>query len=301
MCCETIEEQLSAYFDGELSDDTSDVIRAHLEYCERCRTEINSFEQIRRHAWCISETNQKAPSWSELAARLDNAQSFVSPANAASPRSRRPVRFNDIFIIVVSLAATILIVVWARQPAVQLPQVARSHHSHDGTHAANSFAVNYQDMVALQRDDTRLAMSSLSKQYHGREASIEQARRELGHSPSVGLALASGTRLISTQLLKMPNCDCIEGECICGHGECNCVASVCERPDGSTFIVVEQCRGQNVNFGELPVQLVHRGNHELHVSQGEQGFAVTWKADRSRMTAFGLRDLDELDQLLAVN
>ena len=301
MCCETIQEQLSAYFDGELSDDNSEVVRAHIECCERCRAELCSFEQIRSQAWSINQTNLKAPPWPELAARLDDAQRLVSPAKIASSRSRRAVRFRDIIVAAVSLAATILIVFWVQQPSGQLPQVAHSHHSHSGPHMANSVAVNYQDTVALQHDDTQLAMSSLAKQYHGREASLEQARRELGHSPSVELGLASGTRLISTQLLKMPNCDCAEGECICGHGQCNCVASVCERSDGSTFMVVEQCRGQNVNFGELPVQLVQRGNHELQISPGEQGFAVTWKADRSRMTAFGLRSLDELDQLLAVN
>ena len=88
---------------------------------------------------------------------------------------------------------------------------------------------------------------------------------------------------------------------MCGPGDCNCVACVCERPDGSTFLVIEQCQGQNVTFGDLPTQHVRRGVHELQMTGGEQGLAVTWTANETRKVAVGLRDLDEMDQLLAVN
>lgn len=88
---------------------------------------------------------------------------------------------------------------------------------------------------------------------------------------------------------------------MCGPGESNCVACVCQRPDGSTFLVIEQCSGQKVNFGDLPVQLVHRGNHELQVTGDEKGLAVTWTANQTRKIAIGLRGLSEMHQLLAAN
>lgn len=41
--------------------------------------------------------------------------------------------------------------------------------------------------------------------------------------------------------------------------------------------------------------------HDLQVTEGDNGLAVTWTANETRKTAFALRDLNELDQLLAMN
>ncbi|WP_442506369.1 zf-HC2 domain-containing protein [Novipirellula sp. SH528] len=301
MRCDTIKEQLSVYFDGELSVALSEEIRSHLESCESCQAEIASFEQIRGLGWGIDAAARQAPPWSAVAARLNETQQPVVLADRPASDKRKSSRIKGILAVVATIAASILILVWTQRPDEPSPKMAHSGHSHHGAESGSVSAIDFQDVVSLQREDTLVAMQSLSMKYQGREASIEQVERDMGYKPSVESTLTGGTKLVSTQLLRMPDCNCAEGECTCGPGECNCVACVCQRPDGSTFIVIEQCRGQNVNFGDLPVQRVRRGKHELHVSQSDQGFAVTWKADRGRMTAFGLRDLNELDTLLAVN
>ena len=301
MRCETIEEQLSAYFDDELPPALTEEIRSHLEGCASCHAEIESFECLRSLVWGDELSELQPPSWSAVAARLYETQRTIELPERSENGGRKSSGFNDLLVIVASIAASILILAWTQRPNVHSPQVAQSGQSRHAMHLASAAEINFQDAVSLQREDTSVAMRSLSNKYRGKTATIGEVERDLGYKPFVEATLTGGTKLVSTQLLTMPDCLCAESECTCGPGECNCVASVCERPDGSTFLVVEQCRGQNVNFGDLPVQLVRRGKHELQVSQSDQGFAVTWKADRSRVTAFGLRDLDEMDQLLAVN
>ena len=66
-------------------------------------------------------------------------------------------------------------------------------------------------------------------------------------------------------------------------------------------MLVEKCKSQKVSFGDLPVQLVRRGDKTLQVAKSKDGIAVSWEGSHSRMTAIGLRDASELDVLLAAN
>ena len=63
--------------------------------------------------------------------------------------------------------------------------------------------------------------------------------------------------------------------------------------------MVENCKCQPVSFGDLPVQIVRRGDRELQVSDGPYGLAVSWEGDSGQVTAIGLRDMNEMDLLLA--
>ena len=306
MRCQTVIEQLSSYFDGELSEALSEEVTLHLAHCESCAQEFSSFERIRGLIVTATQNDFKPPPWAAIAARLDVERNPVTMPLVTLPkdligRSPRRSKLQDVLVIVASLAATILIVTLTWQRTKHESNVAHSEHSHQSDSVASASSINFQDTVSLQRQDTRLAMQSLSHQYEGREATPDEVAKNVGYSPIVQSSLTSGVKLVSTQLLKLPECDCAEGECTCGPGECNCVACFCERPDGSSFIVVEQCKGQKVNFGDLPVHLVRRGKHVLQVTDSDNGLAVTWEASKGRLTAFGLRGLDEIDSLLAVN
>ncbi|WP_345327599.1 anti-sigma factor family protein [Novipirellula rosea] len=302
MRCETVVEQLSAHFDGELSVSLSEDIDSHLTQCEACSAESRSFGRISDLVGTSTLRDLQPPPWAFVAERLqvEPTTPVTLPSDSSSAKSGRS-KLRDVMVIVASLAASIIILAWTWRPAEEPTQMAHSGHSHHSGHAMNAAAINFQDTVSLQQQDIGLAMQTLAKKYEGREASLDEVVKNVGFKPIVQSPLPSGARLVSAQLLTMPQCNCVEGECMCGPGLCNCVACVCERPDGSTFLVIEQCHGQNVNFGDLPVQLVQRGDHELHVTSNEKSLAVTWTANRTRKVAFGLRDLNEMDQLLAVN
>ena len=48
MDCEKVQENLSAYLDGELSPQEADAVRAHLESCEDCAAEAESLRSTVR-------------------------------------------------------------------------------------------------------------------------------------------------------------------------------------------------------------------------------------------------------------
>lgn len=307
MRCETVVEQLSAYFDGELHESLSTEIDSHLANCESCSAESRSFARISDLVGASNRHDLQPPTWTAIAERLqaEHAAPVDLPNDLPSPTPGRS-KVQDVIVIVASLAASIFFLAWVWRPTDQPPQMADLGHSHRAGHAmnaaeTNAAAINFQDTVSLQQQDTALAMQTLVQKYEGREASLDEVVKNVGFKPLVRSPLPGGARLVSAQLLKMPQCSCVAGECTCGPGDCNCVACLCERPDGSTFLVIEQCHGQNVNFGDLPVQLVQRGKHQLQVTGDEHGLAVTWTANHTRKVAVGLRDLNEMDQLLAVN
>ena len=305
MRCETVIEQLSAHFDGELSQALSGDVELHIAHCESCRAELRSFGLIRDLISASSLDGSQPPSWAAIAAQLqsEHAALVTVPSNPPSMRTT-PSKGKNILVIAASLAASFLILSWAWRASDQSTHLADSGHSHQtdhSGHAMNATAISFQDTVTLQQQDTGLAMQALARKYAGREASVDDVVKNIGFRSMTQSSLPDGTKLVSAQLLTLPQCSCVEGVCTCGPGDCNCVACVCERPDGSTFLVIEQCNGQKVNFGDLPVQLVHRSNHELLVTGNDKGLAVAWTANQTRKIAIGLRDLSEIDQLLAAN
>ena len=302
MRCETAAEHLSAHFDGELPGSASVEIESHVAQCQSCQAELHSYERIRGLVGARGVQIGQPPPWSSIAGQVRAERvvsATVSPVTSA-PKPRRS-KLKDAVVIAASLAASIAIIAWTWRPAEQPVEMASMDHSHHASQSMHATAINFQDTVSLQQHDTRVAMQTLANKYEGREASLDEVVKSVGFKPLVQSPLPSGARLVSSQLLTMPQCNCEEGHCMCGPGQCNCVACICERPDGSTFLVIEQCQGQDVNFGDLPVRLVKRGGQELWVTGDEAALSVTWIANNTRKVAVGLRDLNEMDQLLAVN
>lgn len=300
MRCQKAAEHLSAYFDEELSGDDANQMRQHVETCQQCQAELQSFVRIRALTTQYREPVTAAPSWETFAARMRAVQEPVKPASIG-PESLRS-KWKDVMTIVIALAASVLIFLSVRRP--DSPDGDANPHSHSHSTAMAGVVptpINFQELISDFQHDAKRASDMFSSLYDGKEVSIDEAEQDLGYRPQAKKSLPAGVQLVSTRLLKLPECDCAEGECLCGSDGCNCVACICERPDGSTFMLVEKCKSQKVSFGDLPVQVVRRYNRELQVSQIEKGLAVSWEGTHARMTAIGLRDENELEVLLAAN
>jgi hypothetical protein len=339
MNCNSVQSQLSDYFDGELSESVALEVRQHLQACTACQAELDGFQTVRMAL--ATPVHGGAPPWSAVQEKLltDEPVSPAATVQLARPAAegttnRRSKWIRDVVVIAGSLAASALILVWTvgrndvpvqvashdassmqREASVTMKQpsdgAVASHghagHQHAGghRHAAHggevAAVVDLHDTLNQHAVGTDAAMLTLANRYNGKDASLDEVVASFGRRPSIESMLPPSVKLVSTKLLEMPQCNCSEGECTCGPGRCNCVAAVCERPDGSTFLVVEQCRGQDVKFGDAPTQIVRRGEHELKVAQASNALAVSWQAAGGRLTAFGLNDLEELDQMLAMN
>ncbi|QDV47487.1 hypothetical protein Enr13x_73970 [Stieleria neptunia] len=304
MRCQEAAEKLSAYFDNELDSEIAAQVSQHAESCSACQAELRSFAGIRELATQYREPAAKAPSWEAFASRMNSAEPMVLRASAKKPSGRQ--RLKDTAIIIGALAASVLVLLSLRQGQVPSEHTVAQQHSHDHSHpgAMAGMAptpIDFQDVVLDFDQDSNMAVSSFASKYDGTEVSIDEAEKDMGFRPQARKSLPAGVQLVSTRLLKLPECNCAEGECLCGPDGCNCVACVCQRPDGSTFMLVEKCKSQKVSFGDLPVQLVRRGNRELQVTQGKNGLAASWEGTHARMTAIGLRDEIELGVLLAAN
>lgn len=310
MNCAETKELLSPYYDGELSDELAGDVKRHVGHCPACEAELASFQQLSAVVGSVQTPLPAEGNWQRIAARLEqsspqlasagDAPSMIAPTSGAVASPSKvglsefgPSKFGGgraVAAALLALAASLLLVVGLR---------ARMGGTERHASPAVALAVDYQDILRTFEREPRLAMEKLSKRYEGREVSAEQAEALLGYRPSIAAGLPSQTRLVSTRVLKLPQCKCAGGKCTCGPGECNCAACLCERPDGSKFLVFEQCKTQDVTFGNLPFVIAKRNLGNVQFVKSNEQLAVSWVKDNRRLTAIGLKDEAEAESLIA--
>jgi predicted anti-sigma-YlaC factor YlaD len=68
--CEIIQEKLSAYLDGELTQQDRQRVGAHLQQCERCRGVLEDFARMRADIREIPFPEPPTDAWSKMMAGL---------------------------------------------------------------------------------------------------------------------------------------------------------------------------------------------------------------------------------------
>ena len=310
MNCKQACELMSAYFDGELDSVTGESqneARDHIASCEACAKELRSFEQLRNLAASQTDRQLTPPSWESIEARLNHISSaaFSADTDHASTCGIKPVprdlphKRTQLFALggLLTLAASALLSFTLRVP----PQKEGT-----STSQASVATLNLQPFMELFGTDADKAMATLASQHPTADVTLAKAEAEFGRPIFVQTSVSSNSlpgdaHLVSTKLVQFPDCKCPKGACTCGPGGCSCVACVCQRPDGSTYLVLEHCKSQSVTFGNLPVHIVKRGDRHLQQVEVEGTTAISWEHDGERLTAIGLRGSQEIDTLLAKN
>jgi anti-sigma factor RsiW len=85
--CKTIQPRLTAYLDGELTDERGSVVRGHLRECEACRQTARDEAALRDHLRTLPPVDPPASLWAGVQAQLAAAE----VADARTPRWRRAV------------------------------------------------------------------------------------------------------------------------------------------------------------------------------------------------------------------
>jgi hypothetical protein len=209
------------------------------------------------------------------------------PSSSAAPPASGFARSAALSIL--GLAATLLVIVGWRA----------THGGLDRVSPQVAATVDYEDVFRLFEQQPNLAIDALTRRYEGQEVSTDQAEALLGYRPSIAGGLPAHARLVSTRVLKLPQCRCADGKCTCGPGECNCTACLCQRPDGSQFVVFEQCKTQAISFGDLPRTSARHDSREVQLIKSHDRLGATWINGGRRLTAIGLKDEAEAKTLIA--
>lgn len=313
--CRFVREHLSAYMDGELAEEQVAEVAQHLDGCDACSSELAQFQQLGDmarqqakvclHPFSLSGTASAAgmPSWESIANRLDDSgTSLAAGASVDQPQhqaiqSLHSMSWKWIGGMAVSLAASVLFLIMLRPVTNNQPI---------RTDQASVATLNLQPLLEMFGYDSQLALDQLTRQFETKEVDLEQAEISFGRPTFVSMAsrenpLPGNATVASTKVLSSPFCKCPVGECVCGPGGCGCVACVCERPDGSTYLVLEHCKSQSVSFGDLPVQLVNRDGRQIQQVTVDGTQAISFERPTGRITVVGLRGDHEITSLLASN
>ncbi|MCA9159096.1 MAG: hypothetical protein KDA72_12255, partial [Planctomycetales bacterium] len=206
----------------------------------------------------------------------------------------------------VALAASLLLFASLRPSPIEnqsrKPQVI-------GSPLANSTVVgevpmNLQPLLEQFPHDARQALDQLSSQLAASDVPMDQADAAFGRATFVSTAVQSHAlpgqaKVAATKVLSFPFCKCPPGQCNCGAGGCNCVACICERPDGSTYLVLEHCQSQAVSFGDLSVRLVNRGDRKIQQVMVDGTHTISFDQEGGTVTVVGLRGDTEIESLFA--
>jgi hypothetical protein len=110
MNCETIQEQLGGYVDGELRSEAQEVITTHVAGCHACRRELRTLQSLAADLAKPPDADVPENLWAAVEKRLDAEQTPARRSRAAW-RHRVPFRAAAMLALVVGVGA--LVVVWS--------------------------------------------------------------------------------------------------------------------------------------------------------------------------------------------
>lgn len=307
--CKFVQEHLSAWMDGELEAKSQAEVQQHLGTCDRCSLDLAHFEKLGQMARSCTVGTCSPPSWDLIEQKIcsrDDDQNLIGRdptmqsriyGTRLFPGSRQWRAIASVF---VTFAAIVLVIV----SFGRLWPLHNLSKDHATTHNASNVSLNLQPVVELFQDDPQASINALKGQFTLEDFTLAEADANFGRSTYVSTfwndrALPGSAKPSSTVLLSLPSCPCPKGQCTCGENGCNCIASICQRPDGSIYIVFEQCQAQKVGFGTLPVENVKRNGYEFQEIRFGGTRAISFDWSSGKVIVVGLRNDSEVESLFA--
>jgi len=263
MKCREVQEQLSALHDGELSEDMSAQVAAHVNSCQDCAEQLRVFRELSRLSATLS-TPVAINAWDTLSVELANS----SPKSDVLVRFQTP-RLNSKW----AVAALLLLVCGA----VALVVAFQSHHSHNLTKAFDHFLVEFSKSPSQ-------AEAVLATMYEGQPVSVPEAEQLLKYRPAIYRGLPTDYSLNSAYVIKMPCCTCFQAN----------LAS----DDGDAIAVFEHDGEQNEWFGDRPSTEVLCQGVPTRLVQVDSHLAASCVCGSRYLTIIGAKDVEEVERLL---
>ncbi|KAA5539749.1 hypothetical protein FYK55_23415 [Roseiconus nitratireducens] len=283
--CQSVQDQLSAYLDGELGTAERHQIEEHLSQCPACDAEWQSFRQLGQ-LFRESVPAETPPPWESVESRMLPRR---LPAG--------PWWWSTTTAAAAAIAALLLVAVgfWASAPKNQRDRIAQpSEAGQDEETSMAGMAMNAEHMLEFQRtmndyvaklsSDPDQAERFLLTKYDGQAVSPDQAEALVGYQPLISRGLPGGYELASSSVVEMPCCTCFK--------------AVCRRSDGSTLVLFEHDDDAAGWFGDRNRSMATCGDKDCCLIELDSNIAATWKEGSRSITAVGARDQGEVTMLV---
>ncbi len=135
------------------------------------------------------------------------------------------------------------------------------------------------------KSDPHDAQSFLLSQYQHEPVHPQEAVERVGYRPVVADGLPNGYSLVSTHVMKMPCCTCVQ--------------CLCQRADGTTLAIFEHDDEELEWFGTRPTVNVTCQSKQCALVELPSSMAASWKSGKRHITVIGAKDVGEVDKLVA--
>ncbi len=267
MNCTEVQENLSAYFDGELSQTARREIDDHLASCQSCCDELRCFASL--SGLVKQDIGPAVPDdlWRRIELGLEEPRSVVSPSSWMRPGRRYAGLLGLAAGLLIAVTGTVL---WYRAAGGGMDR-----------HAMPDLV----QFASLLRRDPAAAQRMLLTAYAGEPISRDQAVRDLGYMPVALRRTPDGYRLHSTYSLDMPCCRCMQ--------------VLYERGDGRLIAVFEQSSAQPLASGVRSSVCTECNGHPCRLMQADGWSVVSCQIEDRQLAIVGAADRDEAHALLA--
>ena len=267
MNCKDIADKLSRFMDGELDSALNERLSLHIESCDSCKKDLESFRRI--GVWMR-----------EVEAPVDTEVTW-GRIEAAIPSKVLSERWSLKWIVPALAVAASVGFVMARIGWFPTGGTNPSSHEH-AIHEHDSLAVDFRNVIDFAQSEPKRAISSLVEKYNGKPLDAEAATKYIGYRPALFSSVPDGFQRVSTHVLNMPCC--------------KCTASVCQRPNGTSLIVFEHKDNQPVWFGDLPSIETQCSGTQCRIIESDGQLAVSWRQNDRQFTMIGAADVAEVSQ-----
>lgn len=270
MDCPQVKELLSAYYDQELSSEVQTAVAQHLADCENCAAELVGFGELSAAARTLSHPVPPAQIWKSLETQL-----YARPNDDATTQSRGWMTWMSqraAVSLLVTSALLLLAIAWFSYA------LSSRHDEHQMTAVFGQYLDQFQS-------DPHAAQDVLLTNYDNHAVSPDQATNSVGYRPLVADGLPLGYAVVSTHVMKMPCCTCVQ--------------SLCRRDDGTMIAIFEHDDEEPDWFGDRASRDEVCNGTRCHLVLLDDRLAAIWRRGERHITVIGARNTREISLLVA--
>lgn len=267
MNCKEVAEKLSPFMDGELDSGLNERVSLHIESCDACKRDLESFRRIGEWMREVEAPVDTEGSWGRIEAAI--------PTKLRLSERRSMKWLVPALALAASVGFVLARVIWYPTNGTN------TQHEH-ATHEHGSLAVDFRNVIEFAQLEPQKAISNLVEKYDGKQLDTESATKTIGYRPALFNHVPDGFQRVSTHVLNMPCC--------------KCSATVCQRPNGTSVIVFEHKDEQPVWFGELPSIETQCSGTQCRIIESAGQLAVSWRQKDRQFTMVGAADVAEVSQ-----